>query len=367
MSSSQPPYEAPPAPSSAAKPVLLPVTLFVVCGFFLVAGLVLAAGVLVPLSIAALLFVLVAAIVDRVQRVEIGGRMVPSVLAHLSALGIVLFGLWVIITIFAAQAGSVADAVPRYEARFDSIVTKLVALVGDQNFEAAKTALSEMEITGFATEAVSSAGGFLSGLLLVLLYIPFMMVERTPMVKKLDIAFPEPESRARVQRIGEGVSLGLQRYVGIKTFVSVITGLGSYAVMKPVGLDFSETWAVLIFMLNFIPTLGSMIGVVIPSVVALVQFETFTPFLIILIGCGVIQFGVGNILEPALTGKSLNLSPLVVILALTFWTAMWGIAGALLSVPITVCLMIVLSHIKATRAAAVMMSGDGQLAEEGGP
>ncbi|TCL09579.1 putative PurR-regulated permease PerM [Shimia isoporae] len=341
--------------------VLRPLMYFVVSGFFLVAGLVFAAEVLVPLSIAILLFVLVTAIVDRVRDLRIGGRHVPAAIAHLAALCAVLFGLWVIVTIFASQAGSVTEAVPRYEARFDSILTRIVALVGDQNFEAAKAALSEMEIAGFATGAISSAGGFLSGLLLVLLYIPFMLVERGPMRRKLEIAFPEPEVLARVQKMGEGVSLGLQRYVGIKTFVSILTGLGSYCFMKPVGLDFAETWAVLIFMLNFIPTLGSMIGVAIPSVVALVQFETFTPFLIILAGCGVVQFGIGNVVEPAITGRSLNLSPLMVILSLTFWTAIWGIAGAFLSVPITVCMLIVLSHVKATRTLAVLMSGDGRL------
>ncbi|SFK59730.1 AI-2E family transporter [Shimia haliotis] len=346
---------------SSGQSVMRPLMYFVVSAFFLVAGLVYAAEVLVPLSIAILLFVLVTAIVDRVNDVRVGGRKLPGVVAHLGALCVVLFGLWVIVSIFAAQAGSVSEAVPRYEARFDSILSRIVSLVGDQNFEAAKAALAEMEITGFATGAISSAGGFLSGLLLVLLYIPFMMVERRPMARKLEIAFPDPEVLERVQKMGEGVSLGLQRYVGIKTFVSILTGLGSYCFMKPVGLDFAETWAVLIFLLNFIPTLGSMIGVAIPSIVALVQFETFTPFLIILLGCGVVQFGIGNVVEPAITGRSLNLSTLMVILALTFWTAIWGIAGAFLSVPITVCMLIVLSHIKATRTVAVLMSGDGRL------
>ncbi|KPA22428.1 AI-2 transport protein TqsA [Shimia sp. SK013] len=339
----------------------------VVSAFFSIAGLIFAAEVLVPLSIAILLFVLVTAIVDRVSDLHIGSRRIPGLIAHLSALCLVLFGLWIMVSIFAAQAGSVSEAVPRYEARFDSILTRVVTLVGDQNFEAAKSALADLEIAAFASGAISSAGGFLSGLLLVLLYIPFMMVERRPMRQKLEIAFPEPDVRARVQRIGDGVSLGLQRYVGIKTSVSILTGVGSYCFMKPVGLDFAETWAVLIFMLNFIPTLGSLIGVLIPSIVALVQFESMTPFLVIILGCGVVQFGIGNILEPALTGKSLNLSPLMVILALTFWTAIWGIAGAFLSVPITVCLLIVLSHMKSTRVLAILMSGDGRLGGEDPP
>jgi AI-2 transport protein TqsA len=103
------------------------------------------------------------------------------------------------------------------------------------------------------------------------------------------------------------------------------------------------------------------VAVLIPAIVALVQFETLTPFLIIIFGCGAIQFVVGSILEPSFTGRSLNLSPLMVILALTYWTTLWGLAGALMSVPITVSVMIIFANIPAARPLAILMSGDGKL------
>jgi AI-2 transport protein TqsA len=185
------------------------------------------------------------------------------------------------------------------------------------------------------------------------------------MSKKILLAAGTSEAASEFNRILQSISVGLQHYVGIKTAVSLLTGTLSYVVMKLVGLDFAETWGVLAFALNFIPTLGSMVAVVIPAVVALVQFETLTPFLIIVLGCGAVQLVVGNIIEPTLTGKTLNLSPLMVILSLTFWTTMWGIPGALLSVPITVCVLIIFSNLSATKPWAILMSGDGKLSTDG--
>ncbi len=187
------------------------------------------------------------------------------------------------------------------------------------------------------------------------------------MKRKLAIASPDREVNEGIGRAVQGISVGLQQYVGIKTFVSALTGLLCYVVMKLVGLDFAETWGVLAFALNFIPSIGSMLAVALPAIVSLVQFETLTPFLIIVAGCGMVQFVIGNIVEPAMTGKKLNLSPMMVILALTLWTALWGIPGAFLSVPITVCVMIVLSHVPGAKWAAVLMSGDGKLVSQEAP
>ncbi|OUS33654.1 hypothetical protein A9Q94_18730 [Rhodobacterales bacterium 56_14_T64] len=333
----------------------------VVVVFLTVAGLVLAANVLAPLSVALLLFVLLTAIIDRIRKIDINGRQVPGWLAHVLGIALVLLGLLGILSILSNQAGDVSDALPRYEQRFADITSRIVALVGDTNYAAAQSALNDLNIAEFASGLLASAGTFLSAFFLVLLYIPFMMLERAPMRAKIELASPDKKFNADLRRVLASISQSLQRYMGIKTSVSVLTGVGSYAVMRPVGLDFAETWAVLAFALNFIPTLGSIMAVALPALVALVQFDTFTPFLIIVAGCGLVQFVVGNILEPSLTGRSLNLSPLMVVLSLTFWTAIWGITGAWLSVPITVCALIVMSHIPATQSLAILMSGDGKL------
>lgn len=327
-----------------------------------IVGLVYGARFLVPLTFALLVFVLLTAVIDRIAVLSIGGIRVPRWLAHILGILLVLSGFVVIALILSSQIEEVRAAVPRYTERFEAILASLVRFVGEENALQARSAIESADISGWLLGALGSAGGFLSGFFLVVLYVPFMMAERGPLSRKFDIAAPDPRTGREVRLMLRSISLGLQRYIGVKTFVSVLTGLFSYTVMKPLGLDFAETWAVLAFALNFIPSIGSILGVVCPAIVALVQFDTITPFLVIVFGCGIVQFAIGNILEPAITGKSLNLSSFLVILALTFWTTIWGAAGALLSVPVTVGILIVFTHVPGMRWLAVLMSGDGQLA-----
>nr|WP_299218998.1 AI-2E family transporter [uncultured Aquimarina sp.] len=120
-------------------------------------------------------------------------------------------------------------------------------------------------------------------------------------------------------------------------------------------------WALLMFLLNYIPTVGSLIATIFPAVFSLVQFGEFTPFLIILIGLGILEWFVGNVLEPKIMGNSLNISPLVTIIALVIWGQIWGITGMLLSVPITVTMVIICSQFKNTKAIAILLSENGEL------
>jgi predicted PurR-regulated permease PerM len=152
-------------------------------------------------------------------------------------------------------------------------------------------------------------------------------------------------------------------YMGVKTLASTITAALSWAIMTFVGLDFAEFWALLIFLFNFIPNIGSLIATALPTVLALAQFDTLRPFAIVGIGVTAVQLLVANVIEPNLTGKSLNMSPLVVMLALVLWGMMWGAVGMLLCVPITAVIMIILSHFPSTRWIPILLSKDGGIRE----
>lgn len=341
----------------------LAVRVFAVAGTLaiVVAALILGASLFVPLSIALLLFVLLTATIEWIAGRRFGGWACPRWLAHAIGIGVVFAGLAVTVVILGRQASQVADAVPRYQERFVGILERIVSVIGTENAKMAQERLSTIDLSGVAVDAIGQAGGFVGGLLLVLLYMAFMLVERGPMNRKLPIAIGDRDRHDAYVRISREIVRALQMYVGVKTFVSALTGVLSYVILKLVGLDFAETWALLAFALNFIPSIGSILGVLLPAIVALVQFDTIGPFLIVVLGCGMVQFAIGNILEPALTGRSLNLAPIMVILSLTVWSTLWGIAGAFLSVPITVCLLILFGHLPATRPLAVLMSRDGLL------
>ena len=164
--------------------------------------------------------------------------------------------------------------------------------------------------------------------------------------------------------IFQNVNRDIRKYVVIKGSASFATGILSYMVLFIVGVDFAALWGMLIFLLNFIPTIGSILAVIPPILLSLVQFEGLAKFLIVLSSLISIQVLIGNVLEPRLAGRSLNLSPLVILLSLVFWGKIWGIVGMFLCVPLTVMLNIVLANFDATRSIAIMLSANGKIVKE---
>lgn len=324
-------------------------------------GLTAGAGFFVPLVLALLTYVLIIAVSDTITGASVGGHRPPRWIADLAAILLVLSGLFAVMFILGSQATQFARALPSYEAQFDAALGRVVSLIGNELTKVLQDTLVNIDLSRLARSAFGGATSFLNTFLLICLYVGFLMAERKIMAHKVLLAAGDPRIGADLSRLMGEISTSLQRYVGVKTFVSVLTAVFSYTVFQVLGLEYPETWAVLTFSLNFIPSIGSVVAVVFPAMVALVQFETITPFLVIVLGCGVVQFLIGNFLDPALLGRSLNLSTFMVILALTFWTAVWGLIGAFLSVPLTVCVMIVFSKIPMMRPVAVMMSKDGRL------
>jgi predicted PurR-regulated permease PerM len=320
-------------------------------------GLHAAKGFLIPLALAVLAFVLISALADR-ARARMG---IVQWLANLVA-GIVVFGgILGIMYILATQATSFAKTIASYETELDQIVDRFIALLGENAARAVGNALGEIDLNRLTFAVMDSARSFLSTFMLIGLYVGFMVAERRIMVHKMLIAAGDQSTGREMAAAASAISISLQRYVSVKTMVSLLTGLVSYVLFKLIGVEFPETWALITFALNFIPSIGSIIAVVFPAAFALVQFDTLGPFFLILFGCGFVQFLIGNLLDPAMMGRTLNLSTLVVMLALTFWSAVWGIIGAFLSVPLTVCVLIVFSHIPSLRPLAILLSKDGKL------
>ena len=147
----------------------------------------------------------------------------------------------------------------------------------------------------------------------------------------------------------------------VKLFTSFLTGLLGYIVMRFVHLDFAMFWAILMFLFNFVPTVGSIISSVFPIMLALLQFNgDLVSFSIVSIGIITIQLLIGNIVDPKIMGKRLNLSPLVLILSLVIWGSIWGVVGMFLCVPIMIIITIVLLQIPSTKKFAMLLTQDGE-------
>lgn len=325
-----------------------------VCG--LLALLVYGRGFLAPIVIACLLTTLISAGISKLESYGL-----PNWAAMLVSIGGAFLLIYGAAQVSSSQITIISEALPKYSVRFDGLLVDLTAFLGQQQVDQIRTAFSNMDFSGYAATFAESVGGLFGSFGLILMYSGFLLAERGMLLNKLAFLFPDPHKSAEIQELFRTVGFGIRRYMWIKTVVSLLTGTLCYAILTFVGIDFAEILSILIFLLNFIPTIGSIVAVILPAVVALMQFDTLTPFLMVVALCGSVQFVVGSIIEPKFMGTTLNLSPFVVLLSLTFWGTIWGIEGAALSVPIAASIVILCRDIPGLRPIAVMMSVDGDL------
>ena len=316
---------------------------------------------LVPLVVATLLFVLALAITERIGSAAIGGWRPPKWLARLLSLAFVFVVFLAIGTAISGQAGAISQAAPRYAERFQILEARAADLLGAGFAAGIQRAVAGVDIGAWASNVITSVGGALGTVFLVLLYVVFMAVEHGAFQAKLPRLCAGEAEADHFARVLRSISTRVQNYMGITTLTCAMSAAAAFAILKWVGVDFALTLALIVFFAKFIPTVGSMIGIGAASLMALLQFDTITPFLIVLVVYGGVDFIIGMVIQPALQGKSLNLSPFMGMAALAFWGLMWGTVGAFLAVPMTVATMIICAEFPRLRPFAVLLSSDGQM------
>lgn len=325
--------------------------------------LVAARGLILPFVLALALWYLVDSVADAIERPRFGRVHVPRPLALLAAVLIMSGLVGVVGRTIGHNLSAVAAAAPAYEGRLQKLLDQLAAMVGmeqaptlGQLFDRISLADTLGGVATFTASLVSVAG-------IVLIYAGFLFVEQTRFRRKLTMIFTSGEQQARILSVLDQIDRDVRVYLRIKTVLAVATSVLAYAVMAWVGVDFAGFWATMVFFFYYIPTIGSILAIVAPALLTLVQFDHLTPFLIVLIVIGTIQIVMANVIEPAIMGRSLNLSPLVVIISLMVWGTMWGVVGMFLCVPIMVVFLIVLAHFETTRPVAILLSADGRIPE----
>jgi AI-2 transport protein TqsA len=209
-------------------------------------------------------------------------------------------------------------------------------------------------------EIGGSLQNFASAATFTLIYLAFLFPASAVMKAKLDFIFRDETRRAAARDVLARIRESMERYLWVQTVMSLIITALTYVTLKIIGLENALFWSFLIFFLNYIPTIGSIAAVALTTAVALVQFPTLAPVAAVFAGVGAWQFVIGNFIQPRMTGDSLNLSAVVVLLALSIWGLVWGIVGAFLAAPMTVMIMIVLAQFPSTRWIAILLSADGK-------
>lgn len=318
-------------------------------------------ALLIPLFLAILAFYLVGILNDFWRETIFRWLTPPALLVNAISAAVLIVCALVISRLVAENTANVIAAAPRYGTRLAEVYEDIMARLPGEEPTALHDLINRTTFARYLAMLASGIAGIAGNGAMVFLYLVFLMLERPFFHAKLRSLIPDESRRAAVDRIISQVNRDVRTYLGVKTFVSMLTAILAFGIMWYVGLDFAGFWALLIFIFNFIPNIGSLIATALPAALALVQFESFRPFIIIVVGITIIQVVLGNYIDPRLMGRTLNMSPLAVVLSLVFWGMLWGVAGMFLCVPITAVMTIVLSHFKSTRWIAILLSRSGSV------
>lgn len=246
---------------------------------------------------------------------------------------------------------------PVYQAEISNLIREIIQYFWFEKYNINFNTIQNINLQKIFNSFLSMVSLVSSSVWTILFYTIFILLESIYFEKKLDIMFEDTQKKQALKQVLRRIESDIKWYFFIKTIVSFLTAFVSYVIMISFWLNFAAFWALLIFILNFIPNIGSIIAVIFPSILSFIQVG-FSPYLsfVMIILLTTVQMIVWNIVEPKMMWNRLNLSPLVIILALSFWWYLWGIVGMLLSVPLVVIMNIILSKFEQTRPIAVFLS-----------
>ncbi|PJK13137.1 AI-2E family transporter [Lysobacteraceae bacterium NML120232] len=336
---------------------LVHLLLFVILGGWL---LKVGQDLLIPIISALISVYILVEAADRLGRLPVF-RAWPEWLRRLLVLLLFLAAAALLVAIVIATGEQMVAAAPRYQSNLETLLAEVSTRLGLESkadWQSVRAAtVDKIDLQALLGSVLGSVGSLLGLATMIAIYAAFLLGERGGFAHKLAVAFPGG-SAAHTRRVIADVNQKIGTYLATKTLINIILGVLSWAVLWWFDVDFAVFWALVIALLNYIPYVGSFLGVVFPAVLSLAQFGSLATTIWLTIWLSAAQFVVGNIIEPKLIGKQVNLSPFVVMVALSLWSALWGIPGAILAIPLTSMIAIICAVSPATRPVAVMLADD---------
>ncbi|MBN8290921.1 AI-2E family transporter [Rhodobacter sp. NTK016B] len=329
--------------------------------------LVQARFILISLVIAIILFSMTADAINAFSKLRIGSWKITNWLASMGAFTMIAVLLLTLSGIVISQVNAVVTTTVGYTDQAITAISRLAAWISPEAEQMVETSIRSIEVSGYLSTLAGQASNLLSATTLVILFVGFMFAERLWFNTKLENLLHDPAKARRVGRIIHSIVRRVNHYLLVKTAVSVATAIAVYALMEGFRLDFAGPMAILTFVLNYIPSVGSIIATILLGLVALIQVPEPATALLVFVIAGMVQFVLGSVIDPMLMGRALRVSSFGIIISLAFWGALWGIPGMFLAVPIMVAAMIVCSHIPSARPVAVLLSREGlpEIEEQG--
>lgn len=326
-------------------------------------------AILAPFALAVFLFLVIEGFARAIdERSDLLKRGWSRALAILTVLG----GFIGFIALLARGVAQFGSQSADYERKINQLIADSYTLfqLGDAP-TLTELVFNETGQRFFGT--IANATSSLTGdLVLILIYVAFLFLAQSAWPQKLDRIFPDRDRRDQVRGIGDEARKGIETYLWTQTVISAMITALTYVTLIALGLENVLFLCALIFILNYIPTIGSIVAALVPPLFALVQpdvpawipgsdpQDTYIFAALVFAGVSFWQFSIGNFVQPRIMGDTLNLSSLVVLLALAIWGAIWGIPGMFLSAPLTVLMMILFAQSESTRWIAILLSANGE-------
>jgi predicted PurR-regulated permease PerM len=319
-------------------------------------------ALLLPFAVAVLLSILFHPVI-----VSFKQRKVPILVSLVAVLGLLGGTLFVLGNLFYASVLPLIEGLPAYQAKLDRVVTDAAVVLGDAiqalGLEAeaidTQTLLSATTVTAEAlSSTLATFVDFMGKAGLVLIFMLFMLAGTGDLTAKVQRAFlsdPANQITSALQSIGGKV----RHYLVMRIVLNGVTGLLTLLVLWILGVEFPLFWGFLAFLLSFIPQVGAILSIGLPFVFALLQFDELTRPLLVIGLLSPVYMIMGSVVEPRLLAKALNLSPLLILVALVFWGILWGPWGMILAIPLTTTIKIIFEKIEPLRPISVIMSAGG--------
>lgn len=322
-------------------------------------------GIFVPIVFSILVVYVIDGLTRLMFRLPLLERLVPLRVGYAVASLVIAAALAAIYSLIAANLGSVVALAPQYSASLLNAIQGLAERMGIELVPTWATLrrelLAQINAQQIVGSTVASVFSIASSLVIVLLYVAFLLVERRVLSAKIARMSGDPQQVARIQTVVANINARIGTYLALKTLVSVIQGMVTWAILAFLGVDFAVFWAVLAGLFNYVPYIGSILGVAFPVAFATMQFADPGAVIAVVLSLAATQFFIGFFLDPYLMGSSLNLSPFAILVSLAVWSALWGVPGAFLAVPITACLALVFAEFEGTRPIAILLSRNGEV------
>jgi predicted PurR-regulated permease PerM len=326
-----------------------------ICIIFTAAVLKLASTVILPFTIAALLAFMMYPLIKAMNKIRC-----PLFLSILLVVLIIIVGMYVLGAVLFSSGRMIIMHFPNYENRFTEIynwVAQLFDLPNDEELSFWQNLWGQEGIRTFVRNFTISFSNislkFISSALLVVLFMVFLLLEASFFREKLILAF---ENRiGRIDRMGNDIISQVTRYLVAKFIISLVNGVVLAVCLSFTKLEFAVVWGVIQFILNFIPTLGSIVVAVIVSFFSLLQFWPEPGPVILVIAILLATNLITYVLDPKIIGDNMRISPLVVLASVAVWGYIWGFAGMVLAVPMMVIIKIICENIPIMEPVSILI------------